>query len=238
VQKAVALGWSQLWGDDVEENTVGKSLLELLRDVAVDPAEQAALQEAGVIPYLARHGYEDVDLEDLREATGLVADTLPPDVAQTLAFDGPELIDPDQPLPPNPAKAAPVEDVTPSASVNAASADAREAGAHGRGDSTTADDTPSVVAQDDRLAFGAGADTAVTPEDIGAGTPEELDDSEGGADATPGDASSLHGPQAEDEMVDASEGADPVDTFADGLGEDPGDGGSDEPATLDDIGSF
>lgn len=217
---------------------VGKSLLELLRDVAVDPAEQAALQEVGVIPYLARHGYEDVDLEDLREATGLVADTLPPDVAQTLAFDGPELIDPDQPPPPNPPNAAPVDHVTPSASVRDASADATEAGAHGGGDSTTADDTPSVAAQDDPLAFGAGADTAVTPEDIGAGTPEELDDSEGGADVTPGDASSLHGPQAEDEVVVASEGADPVDTFADGLGEDPGDGESDEPATLDDIGSF
>lgn len=65
---------------------MGKSLLEVLREVAVDPAEQAALEEIGATRYLARYGFDNVDPEDLREAVSLVADTLPPDVAQALPF--------------------------------------------------------------------------------------------------------------------------------------------------------
>lgn len=217
---------------------MGKSLLELLRDVAVDPAEQAALQEIGVIPYLARHGYEDVDVEDLREATGLVADTLPPHVAQTLSVDSPDLIDPDQSLLPDPDKAAALEDVTPSAAVSAASVANRDAGAHGQGGSTTeAGDTPSEAAQDGPLAFGAGADTAATREEIGAGIREEAQDPDGGTEAT-ADASSLHGAQPQDESVDTTEGVDVDDTFANDLPENPGDDAPDESAMLDDIGSF
>jgi hypothetical protein len=64
---------------------VGKSLLDVLREVVVDPAESAALAELGVTDYLARHGYEDVDPDDLREAVNLAADALPPDIAQVLA---------------------------------------------------------------------------------------------------------------------------------------------------------
>jgi hypothetical protein len=59
----------------------GMSLLDVLRGVMLDPAEQAAYN-ADPGAYLERYGYDDVDPADLSEAFGLVADTLPPDVAQ------------------------------------------------------------------------------------------------------------------------------------------------------------
>lgn len=64
---------------------MGKSLLDVLREVVIDPTESAALDELGVTGYLARHGYEDVDPDDLREAVSLAADALPPEIAQVLA---------------------------------------------------------------------------------------------------------------------------------------------------------
>lgn len=59
----------------------GMSLLDVLRGVMLDPAEQAAYN-ADPGAYLGRYGYDDVDAADLSEAFGLVADTLPPDQAQ------------------------------------------------------------------------------------------------------------------------------------------------------------
>ena len=59
----------------------GMSLLDVLRGVMLDPAEQAAYS-ADPAAYLGRFGYDDVDPADLSEAFGLVADTLPPDQAQ------------------------------------------------------------------------------------------------------------------------------------------------------------
>jgi hypothetical protein len=59
----------------------GMSLLDVLRGVMLDPAEQA-VYNADPGAYLARYGYDDVDSADLSEAFGLVADTLPPEVAQ------------------------------------------------------------------------------------------------------------------------------------------------------------
>jgi hypothetical protein len=59
----------------------GMSLLDVLRGVMLDPAEQAAYN-ANPAAYLGRYGYEDVDPADLSEAFGLVADTLPPEQAQ------------------------------------------------------------------------------------------------------------------------------------------------------------
>ena len=59
----------------------GMSLLDVLRGVMLDPAEQAAYN-ADPAAYLGQYGYEDVDQADLSEAFGLVADTLPPDQAQ------------------------------------------------------------------------------------------------------------------------------------------------------------
>ncbi len=59
----------------------GMSLLDVLRGVMLDPAEQAAYN-ADPGAYLQHYGYDDVDPADLSEAFGLVADTLPPDQAQ------------------------------------------------------------------------------------------------------------------------------------------------------------
>ena len=59
----------------------GMSLLDVLRGVLLDPAEQAAYN-ADPNAYLEQYGYDDVDPADLSEAFGLVADTLPPDQAQ------------------------------------------------------------------------------------------------------------------------------------------------------------
>ncbi len=59
----------------------GMSLLDVLRGVMLDPAEQAAYN-ADPGAYLQQYGYDDVDPADLSEAFGLVADTLPPDQAQ------------------------------------------------------------------------------------------------------------------------------------------------------------
>ena len=59
----------------------GMSLLDVLRGVMLDPAEQAAYN-ADPRAYLAQFGFGDVDPADLSEAVGLVADTLPPDQAQ------------------------------------------------------------------------------------------------------------------------------------------------------------
>jgi len=55
----------------------GMSLLDVLRGVMLDPAEQAAYN-ADPSAYLVHHGYGQVDPADVREAFGLVADTLPP----------------------------------------------------------------------------------------------------------------------------------------------------------------
>ncbi len=58
----------------------GMSLLDVLRGVMLDPAEQA-VYDADPGAYLEQYGYEDVDAADLSEAFGLVADTLPADQA-------------------------------------------------------------------------------------------------------------------------------------------------------------
>jgi hypothetical protein len=65
---------------------LAKPLLEVLRDVSLDPTERAAFA-ADPADYLAQHGYEDVPPEDLGEAFGLMHDTLPADTAQALAAD-------------------------------------------------------------------------------------------------------------------------------------------------------
>src|SRR5918997_2881686 len=64
-----------------EDRMDGMSLLDVLRGVMLDPAEQAAYN-ADPRAYLEQYGYDDVDPADLSEAFGLVADTLPPDQAQ------------------------------------------------------------------------------------------------------------------------------------------------------------
>ena len=59
----------------------GMSLLDVLRGVMLDPAEQA-VYDADPGAYLEQYGYQDVDPADLSEAFGLVADTLPVEQAQ------------------------------------------------------------------------------------------------------------------------------------------------------------
>ena len=66
---------------------MSRSLLEVLRDVTLDPDEHAAFS-ADPAGYLAQFGYEDVPTEHLAEAFSLVADTLPADVAQNAAPAG------------------------------------------------------------------------------------------------------------------------------------------------------
>lgn len=62
---------------------MGKPLLTVIRDLALDPAEQAAFQAAPQ-DYLGRHGYDGVTADELREAVSLAADTMEPQVAQAI----------------------------------------------------------------------------------------------------------------------------------------------------------
>jgi hypothetical protein len=66
------------------EADVGKPLLDVLREVVLDPAKQAAFGD-DPSAYLAQYGYEDVPADDVSEAMSLVADTLPPEAAQAVA---------------------------------------------------------------------------------------------------------------------------------------------------------
>ena len=70
----------------------GMSLLDVLRGVMLDPAEQAAYN-ADPNAYLEQYGYDDVDPADLSEAFGLVADTLPADQAQAAMSTAPPVSD-------------------------------------------------------------------------------------------------------------------------------------------------
>lgn len=63
---------------------MGKPLLAVIRDLALDPAEKAAFETAPA-DYLGRHGHEGVTPDDLREAVSLAADTMDPEVAQAIA---------------------------------------------------------------------------------------------------------------------------------------------------------
>jgi hypothetical protein len=68
------------------EAELARPLLEVLRDVSLDPSERAAFS-ADPEQYLAEHGYDDVPPEDLGEAFGLMHDTLPAETAQALVED-------------------------------------------------------------------------------------------------------------------------------------------------------
>lgn len=74
---------------------MGKPLLDVLRELSLDPDKQAAFAD-DPSRYLAQYGYEDVEADDLDEAFSLVADTLPPDVAQSVAPPATAAAPPDQ----------------------------------------------------------------------------------------------------------------------------------------------
>jgi hypothetical protein len=174
----------------------GMSLLDVLRGVMLDPAEQAAYN-ADPGAYLGRYGYDDVDAADLSEAFGLVADTLPPDQAQA-AWEaaatpdggsfGPVTADFD-----NVGGPAPAGDAAP----------------------------PAEEAPDDtvpELSFGQGEDGASglgDPDD-----PDDLDDGLGGPDTAPGEDGGF---DADDLAFDSGGGAEGVTTDLDDDLRDPDD---------------
>jgi hypothetical protein len=61
----------------------GTPLLDVMRGLILEPEAQADIA-ADPSGYMQRFGYDDVPEDDLREAVGLVADTLPPDVAHAV----------------------------------------------------------------------------------------------------------------------------------------------------------
>jgi hypothetical protein len=224
---------------------VGRSLLEILRDVAVDPAEQAALAEVGAAPYLARHGFHDVDVEDVREAVDLVADTLPPEVARTLTFAGRGLAP--APGQPGDVHVGAFGDVTdrldgmPSHHIG----DVDSPIAHGDWapgnplavtDAADGDDSP--------LTFGAGAEPPSRDHAIGL----ELDGVDPELGPGPGAPEGLAMTAPQGEAVAAHDlgrvGVDPTDLLTNDVGDladvDDGvpDDMPDDPGVLDDIGSF
>ena len=215
------------------EVVVGKPLLDVLRDVVLDPAEQAAFT-ADPATYLAQYGYDDVPAEHLTEAFGLVADTLPPDVAHAVA-------DASAPV------AQPVGDDT--AAFDAATTETF--GAFGAVTTELPDDVdPAVddvddVDPDDDLSAGFGegevddtsfdeatitddfddtADAWGTPTDDG-GFEADLADDGLGTLAEPDLVPEHHDAPLHDDLDDADDVPDQT------LGDDPGD-------FLDDIGSF
>lgn len=222
---------------------MGKSLLEILRQVAVDPAEQAALAETGAGPYLARHGFPDVEVDDVREAVSLVADTLPPEVAQALAPVQSELAPPaERAGPPQVAAFGDAADDLDRVPPDPA----------GDAEGTTGFGT-GAAEPEASLTFGAGADlgplardgVADHPADPVAHGADEHGDGDGdAADSTdhwiPEDHATASGSSLDpDGDLDGITGAD-VDAAA-STG-DIDEGGSHElpedPAALDDIGSF
>lgn len=61
----------------------GTPLLDVMRGLILEPEAQAEFA-ADPSGYMQRFGYEDVPEDDMMEAVGLVADTLPPDVAHAV----------------------------------------------------------------------------------------------------------------------------------------------------------
>ena len=222
---------------------MGKPLLDVLRGVVLDPAEQAAFTY-DPSTYLAQYGYEDVAADDLSEAFGLVADTLPPDVAQAVASTAP---------------ATAVEDL----------GDAAEGGAFGEvtqdfdavgdgGDGLVPDDAfgadfgtgeVAEVPEVDEYALREGSDAAAFGEgsesDGGFGSDGSFtaDTFEDTAFDEGGFAAEAAGAVDAVDAVDITEAADVTgegDTYEDDLGDHLDDGGlPDDPGdVLDDIGSF
>ena len=211
---------------------MGKPLLDVLREVVLDPAKQAAFGDDPAA-YLAEYGYEDVPADDVSEALSLVADTLPPEAAQAVTAAAPV-------APPSPADDLGGElegdafgDVTQDFDAFAAGATDPDLDDDLEGDFGTGE----VAAVDDGYddgAFGEGSevgtgypggydDTPVDPDDIVLEDVTLPDEHPGGYDDTPLDPDDV---TLEDTDSSGADLADDVD-----LPDDPGD-------FLDDIGSF
>jgi len=213
---------------------VGKPLLDVLRDVVLDPAEQAAFTH-DPSSYLEQYGYGDVAPDDLSEAFGLVADTMPPDVAQAVAATAPA-----SSVPPSPVddldddvEGGAFGDVTQDFDAVADPVDALDDHLDDDGDFGTGE--VSVLDVDDDAAFGEGFETESL------GTPESPDgpdgfDSPSFEEADFGDATfTPEASEGPDDLGDYDDGVDDVDGFD---ADDPGDLPDDTGDFLDDIGSF
>ena len=213
---------------------MGKPLLDVLRDVVLDPAEQAAFTH-DPSSYLEQYGYGDVAPDDLSEAFGLVADTMPPDVAQAVAATAPA-----SSVPPSPVddldddvEGGAFGDVTQDFDAVADPVDALDDHLDDDGDFGTGE--VSVLDVDDDAAFGEGFETESL------GTPESPDGPDGFDSPSfeePGFGEATFTPEASegpDDLGDYDDGVDDVDGFD---ADDPGDLPDDTGDFLDDIGSF
>src|SRR5262245_11364936 len=213
----------------------GMSLLDVLRGVMLDPAEQAAYN-ADPSAYLERFGYDDVDPADLSEAFGLVADTLPPAQAQaaweaastpdgdafgavTADFDSDNGVEP-------------VAEPDPGASAASAADDG------GLGDAAGPEVEPSLSFGQGEADDGPPSSLAVEP-DAGDGSatapgdPSESPDPDDGASALSGDGLDAGYSDVADDFDDGDgDGVD--DGYDSGAGGDGGDGGDSDGDGIDD----
>ena len=213
---------------------MGKPLLDVLRDVVLDPAEQAAFT-TDPATYLAQYGYDDVAADDLSEAFGLVADTLPPDVAQAVAAaaPAPPPVEDDDAFAVGEGEGATFGEVT-------GDFDAVALGGPDTSPALDPDDDQSPLEGDEAGGFGAGsvsadlsteldvdtdwADAEVPADDFG-------DDGLGGPDTFTDDVAAAEADDYGRGVHDDGDVDDLDDLDDGGLGDDPGD-------FLDDVGSF
>jgi hypothetical protein len=213
---------------------VSRSLLEVLRNVTLDPGEHAAFS-ADPAGYLAQHGYEDVPAEHLAEAFSLVADTLPADVARTVS---PTLLGVEE----TPGGGEPqdgdlllADDLSLDASLPGDGETAFGAVNHDFDDDTAGADDDTAGADEDLTGAEATGDTG--GEAAAGAEPEDLDDFDDLAGSSPGEA---------DLAPDASSGAGDALSAGFGFGEgsEAGDGGFDDlgtaasPAVSEDAGGL
>ncbi len=210
----------------------GMSLLDVLRGVMLDPAEQAAYN-ANPGAYLEHYGYDDVDSADLSEAFGLVADTLPPEVAQTAwqasadhgdeafggvttEFDTQAGVDAEPEPPPGADAPGAADDADPALSFGYGEADDQDLDGDASGAGLLAADASTTNGSHDGGAFGdAAVDDLADPDDAGT-----FGDLSTGDESGTGDVSGEDGD-------DAGDDAGPDGPAADDDGAGPGDGWDD-----------
>lgn len=218
------------------EAIVGKPLLDVLRELTLDPDKQAAFAD-DPSRYLAQYGYEDVEADHLNEAFSLVADTLPPDVAQSVAGPAtstaaPEPDDgsggaPDTTINPDEDTFGGVDDSFDTAALN---------GVAGNGDSD-GDDGPDLADESGDLTDGYGnggygtgelslgdlTDDGIDGDAVAFGVGSEGAGSGDGADAALADGAGLTGDLAGDDGTPLLDGD--AEAFAlDDVGVDDGSG--------------